>query len=90
MPPGRSSLSRIGRLKVTYHHNWFDQTPQRNPRVRFGEGGDQGVAGRVDEHDAHAGVAVDLGEVSAEVEVRAAAYLLVGLEPGRLLPVFRV
>ena len=27
----------IGRLKVTYHHNWFDETPQRNPRVRFGE-----------------------------------------------------
>ncbi|MFI7634979.1 polysaccharide lyase family 1 protein [Nonomuraea sp. NPDC049400] len=27
----------IGRLKVTYHHNWFDRTPQRNPRVRFGE-----------------------------------------------------
>jgi len=27
----------VGRLKVTYHHNWFDQTPQRNPRVRFGE-----------------------------------------------------
>ena len=27
----------IGRLKVTYHHNWFDDTPQRNPRVRFGE-----------------------------------------------------
>ena len=26
-----------GRLKVTYHHNWFDRTPQRNPRVRFGE-----------------------------------------------------
>jgi pectate lyase len=26
-----------GRLKVTYHHNWLDQTPQRNPRVRFGE-----------------------------------------------------
>ncbi|WP_229068220.1 polysaccharide lyase family 1 protein [Actinoplanes sp. DH11] len=26
-----------GRLKVTYHHNWFDATPQRNPRVRFGE-----------------------------------------------------
>jgi pectate lyase len=26
-----------GRLKVTYHHNFFDQTPQRNPRVRFGE-----------------------------------------------------
>jgi pectate lyase/pectin methylesterase-like acyl-CoA thioesterase len=26
-----------GRLKVTYHHNWFDDTLQRNPRVRFGE-----------------------------------------------------
>lgn len=26
-----------GRLKVTYHHNWLDRTPQRNPRVRFGE-----------------------------------------------------
>jgi pectate lyase len=27
----------VGRLKVSYHHNWFDRTPQRNPRVRFGE-----------------------------------------------------
>ncbi len=27
----------IGRLKVTYHHNWFDGAVQRNPRVRFGE-----------------------------------------------------
>jgi pectate lyase len=27
----------IGRLKITYHHNWFDGTPQRNPRARFGE-----------------------------------------------------
>lgn len=26
-----------GHLKVTYHHNWYDNTPQRNPRVRFGE-----------------------------------------------------
>ncbi|MFI5911230.1 right-handed parallel beta-helix repeat-containing protein [Dactylosporangium sp. NPDC051541] len=26
-----------GQLKVTYHHNFFDRTPQRNPRVRFGE-----------------------------------------------------
>jgi pectate lyase len=25
-----------GRLHVTYHHNWFDETNQRNPRVRFG------------------------------------------------------
>ncbi|MGP4115303.1 pectate lyase family protein [Streptomyces sp. 4N509B] len=25
-----------GYLKVTYHHNWYDVTPQRNPRVRFG------------------------------------------------------
>ena len=27
----------IGRLKVSYHHNWLDETPQRNPRARFGE-----------------------------------------------------
>jgi pectate lyase len=26
-----------GRLKVSYHHNWFDATNQRNPRVRFGD-----------------------------------------------------
>ncbi|ARQ67558.1 pectate lyase family protein [Streptomyces marincola] len=25
-----------GKLRVTYHHNWFDGTNQRNPRVRFG------------------------------------------------------
>ena len=27
----------IGRLKVTYHHNWFEDTYSRHPRVRFGE-----------------------------------------------------
>ncbi|WP_049574141.1 pectate lyase family protein [Streptomyces sp. SBT349] len=26
-----------GYLRVTYHHNWYDRTPQRNPRVRFGD-----------------------------------------------------
>ncbi|BCL12752.1 pectate lyase family protein [Micromonospora sagamiensis] len=25
----------VGRLRVTYHHNWFDASDQRNPRVRF-------------------------------------------------------
>lgn len=25
-----------GKLHVSYHHNWFDGTNQRNPRVRFG------------------------------------------------------
>ncbi|HEX6340735.1 hypothetical protein [Umezawaea sp.] len=25
-----------GHLRVTYHHNFFDRTPQRNPRTRFG------------------------------------------------------
>lgn len=25
-----------GHLRVSYHHNWFDGTNQRNPRVRFG------------------------------------------------------
>jgi pectate lyase len=27
----------VGRLKVTYHHNWFDGTAERHPRVRYGE-----------------------------------------------------
>lgn len=26
-----------GHLRVTYHHNWFDRTFERGPRVRFGE-----------------------------------------------------
>ncbi|MEV0001637.1 RICIN domain-containing protein [Micromonospora sp. NPDC050980] len=26
----------IGHLRVTYHHNWFDGSNQRHPRVRFG------------------------------------------------------
>jgi pectate lyase len=26
----------IGHLRVTFHHNWFNGTTQRNPRVRFG------------------------------------------------------
>jgi pectate lyase len=26
-----------GHLRVTYHHNWFDGTTQRHPRVRFGD-----------------------------------------------------
>ncbi len=26
-----------GKLRVTYHHNFFDATEQRHPRVRFGE-----------------------------------------------------
>ncbi|HEX6684110.1 MAG TPA: RICIN domain-containing protein [Candidatus Limnocylindrales bacterium] len=32
---GNASEDR-GRLRVTYHHNWFDGTGQRHPRVRFG------------------------------------------------------
>ncbi|GGV87242.1 pectate lyase family protein [Streptomyces griseoloalbus] len=33
----KNSAQDIGRLKVTYHHNWYDRTPQRNPRTRFGD-----------------------------------------------------
>ncbi|WP_051633824.1 pectate lyase family protein [Bacillus sp. UNC41MFS5] len=32
-----SNTADRGKLKVTYHHNWFDGTAQRQPRVRFGE-----------------------------------------------------
>ncbi|WP_430784193.1 pectate lyase family protein [Actinoplanes sp. G11-F43] len=27
----------VGYLRVTYHHNWFEGSQQRHPRVRFGE-----------------------------------------------------
>ncbi|WP_033442251.1 pectate lyase family protein [Saccharothrix sp. NRRL B-16314] len=33
---GNGSEDR-GHLRVTYHHNWFDHTFERSPRVRFGE-----------------------------------------------------
>jgi pectate lyase len=26
----------VGHLRVTYHHNWFDGSDTRHPRVRFG------------------------------------------------------
>jgi pectate lyase len=32
-----TEFQSIGNMKVTYHHNWFDGTVQRNPRLRFGE-----------------------------------------------------
>jgi pectate lyase len=32
---GNGSQDR-GHLRVTYHHNWFDASTQRHPRVRFG------------------------------------------------------
>ncbi|MEO3753014.1 pectate lyase [Streptomyces sp. B6B3] len=32
-----ASAQDVGRLRVTYHHNYFDASDQRNPRVRFGE-----------------------------------------------------
>jgi pectate lyase len=31
-----SNTGDRGKLRVTYHHNWFDGTNQRHPRVRFG------------------------------------------------------
>lgn len=40
MLPGHSDdhTADIGRLRVTYHHNYFNGTNQRDPRVRFGDG----------------------------------------------------
>jgi pectate lyase len=26
-----------GHLRVTYHHNWYDNTKERHPRIRFGD-----------------------------------------------------
>ena len=32
-----NSAEDSGKLKTTYHHNWFDNSGQRHPRVRFAE-----------------------------------------------------
>jgi pectate lyase len=32
-----NSAQDLGHLRVTYHHNWFDGSVQRHPRVRFAE-----------------------------------------------------
>jgi pectate lyase len=32
-----SASTDVGHLKVSIHHNWFDGSAQRHPRVRFGE-----------------------------------------------------
>lgn len=32
----RNAEQDAGRLHVTYHHNWFENTVQRTPRVRYG------------------------------------------------------
>jgi len=32
-----NSAEDLGHLRVTYHHNWFDGSVQRHPRVRFAE-----------------------------------------------------
>ncbi|HEY0001037.1 MAG TPA: pectate lyase [Actinoplanes sp.] len=32
-----SATTDVGHLKVSIHHNWFDHSAQRHPRVRFGE-----------------------------------------------------
>ena len=32
-----NSAEDAGKLKTTYHHNWFDNSGQRHPRVRYAE-----------------------------------------------------
>ena len=34
---GDSQLLDGGKLKVSFHHNWYERTRERTPRVRFGE-----------------------------------------------------
>lgn len=34
---GDGQVQDVGTLKVTFHHNWFERTRERTPRVRFGQ-----------------------------------------------------
>lgn len=35
---GSRDFSDVGKNKITYHHNWFCNTVQRNPRIGYGMG----------------------------------------------------
>jgi pectate lyase len=35
---GTQHFEDVGKNNVTYHHNWFDHTTQRNPRIGYGMG----------------------------------------------------
>ena len=34
---GTQHFEDIGKERITYHHNWFYQTTERNPRVGYGK-----------------------------------------------------
>lgn len=83
-----NAVHDAGRLRVTYHHNWFNGSRQRHPRVRFGEPvhvfnnyylniGDYGVASQM-----NAGVLV---EGNYFENVRRPTRIDVGGEPGRIV-----
>ncbi|HEX8369663.1 MAG TPA: LamG-like jellyroll fold domain-containing protein [Pyrinomonadaceae bacterium] len=79
----------IGHLRVTYHHNWFDGTATRHPRVRFGEsvhvynnyyyGNEYGVASTM-----NAGVVVE-GNYFENVDNPTYTFYGDSDEPGRLI-----
>lgn len=86
--PGIREIDR-GHLRVTYHHNFFDGTATRHPRVRFAEGvhvfnnlyrgNEYGVAAVMD-----AGVIVE-GNVFEDVEQPTLTRYGDSPDPGRLV-----
>lgn len=86
--PGIREIDR-GHLRVTYHHNFFDGTKTRHPRVRFAEGvhvvnnyyrgNEYGVAALMD-----SGVIVD-GNVFEDVEHPTLTEYGDSPDPGRLV-----
>ena len=83
----------VGRLRVTYHHNFFRESASRNPRIRFADpvhvynnyflaNDGYGVAAQMD-----AGVIVE-GNFFEDVEVPITTD--VGGEPGRIIERFNI
>jgi pectate lyase/pectin methylesterase-like acyl-CoA thioesterase len=77
-----------GRLKVTYHHNLWEQTKERSPRVRFGQ-----VHLYNNLYLVHQGATFDysigLGHRSAVLSQHNAWRVPPDVPPGRLIRVFR-
>lgn len=77
-----------GRLKVTYHHNLWEETKDRSPRVRHGQVHVYNNLYVVREADSF-GYSIGLGYRSAVISQNNAWWVPQGMHPGRLLRSYR-
>jgi pectate lyase len=77
-------------LKVTLHHNWFERTKERTPRVRFGKVHVYNNLFEVAQDGAYPyGYSLGIGHQSAIVSERNAWVTPATVRPGQLVRVFK-